>query len=163
MRKVLNIYLFLLAALVGMEISAGAFVAPVIFFPQDLIGENVLTHFQSGKMMSAIFVKLNYALIIISLVAFIYEIMNFFANKVEDFKVKFSAIMLSCINLALALLFVFYFTDFILEAQKLGEVATLQSPEFNQIHKASEWTMKIMMLAQTILFFVRFPNSKASL
>ncbi|PSM51860.1 hypothetical protein CRN67_06280 [Campylobacter blaseri] len=158
----LNIYMFLLAMLIGMEISAGAFVAPVIFFPQNLIGDGVLTHFQSGQMMSAIFVKLNYVLIAVSVLAFLYETINFFKNKIENFNIRFSTFMLASINLALALLFIFYFTSYILEAQKLGEIATIQSSEFNQIHKASEWSMKIMMIAQTILFFIRFPKNKSN-
>ena len=43
------IYLFFIASLVGVEISIGAFVAPTIFFPDNLIGSGVLTHFKADS------------------------------------------------------------------------------------------------------------------
>ena len=36
--------LFLLAAVIGVELVLGVVVAPVIFYPQNLIGDNVLNH-----------------------------------------------------------------------------------------------------------------------
>jgi hypothetical protein len=50
--------------------------------------------------------------------------------------------------------FVFYFTPYILDAQKLGAKATATA-EFASMHKASEFVMKAMMLAQVVLFFIR--------
>lgn len=158
MRKILNIYLFLLAILVGLELSAGAFVAPVIFYPQELIGDGVLTHFQSGLIMSEIFVRFNNVLLFVSAVAFIYETVNLAKNKDESFNLKFSTFMLAFINALLAAAFVFYFTQYILEAQKLGPEATLGSESFAKMHGASEWVMKIMLFAQAILFFLKFPR-----
>ena len=148
-----NIYLFLLADLVGVEIALGAFVAPVIFFPQKLIGEGVRTHFQSGIMMTQIFIKYNYVLLGISALAFAYEAASLRGK--ESFGVRISGFMLSFINLSLALLFVFYFTDFIVAAQAAGQDATIGNAEFDAMHKASEWAMKMMMIAQTALFFLR--------
>ncbi|MGB2553916.1 DUF4149 domain-containing protein, partial [Campylobacter sp. MOP51] len=58
-----GLYLLLLAALIGIEISIGAFVAPTLFYPQSIIGDGILTHFQSGLLMTNIFVKFNYVLI----------------------------------------------------------------------------------------------------
>ncbi|EHT1194916.1 DUF4149 domain-containing protein, partial [Campylobacter jejuni] len=40
--------LFLLASIIGVELILGIVVAPTIFFPQNLIGEGVLSHFQRG-------------------------------------------------------------------------------------------------------------------
>ncbi|EAH7779714.1 DUF4149 domain-containing protein, partial [Campylobacter coli] len=51
------INLFLLAAMIGIELILGIVVAPVIFYPANLIGEGVLSHFQSGLMMTQIFIK----------------------------------------------------------------------------------------------------------
>lgn len=153
MQKILNIYLFLLAVLVGLEMSVGAFVAPVIFNPNEIIGKDVLTHFQSGQLMTEIFLKFNNVLIFISIVSFVYETINLAKNKIESFNLKFSSFMLSLLNLALACVFIFYFTDYILEAQHLGTTTT---STFAQIHKASEWTMKVMLILQTILFFIKF-------
>ena len=50
--------------------------------------------------------------------------------------------------------FVFYFTPYILDAQKIGAEATATA-EFASMHKASEFVMKAMMLAQVVLFFIR--------
>ncbi|CZE49104.1 DUF4149 domain-containing protein [Campylobacter geochelonis] len=158
MSRVLNIYLFLLAALIGIEISVGALVAPVIFFPASIIGEGILTHFQSGQLMTQIFLKFNNILFTIAVISIIYEILNFITAKNESFNFKFSTLMLSLINLVLSAAFVFYFTDYIVDAQNLGVVAT-QNEAFAQIHKTSEWCMKIMMVAQFILFFMRFPRA----
>ena len=103
------IHLFLLAAMIGVELILGVVVAPVVFYPQGLIGENVLNHFQSGLMMSDIFVKMGYVLLAVALFNALYELINFF-KKEEKFQLRFSKFALSIIILILALFFVFYFT-----------------------------------------------------
>ncbi|MGP1484509.1 MAG: DUF4149 domain-containing protein [Campylobacter sp.] len=148
-----EIYFLLLAILIGVEIALGALVAPVVFYPQGIIGDGVLTLFQSGQMMAVIFVKFNYILLFVSIFAFIYEIFTLRSQVV--FGVKLSTFMLCGINLILSIAFVFYFTPYILDAQKLGEEAT-KTAEFMQIHKASEWVMKLMMISQIILWFIKF-------
>lgn len=153
------IYLFLIASLVGVEISIGAFVAPTIFFPDNLIGSGVLTHFQSGQLMSAIFVKYNKFLIAICVISLIFEMVKFNNNKKLSFYNRFSTLMIALLNLILGLLFVLFFTDYILSAQNNGAAATVTT-QFLQIHKASEWCMKIMMIAQVFLFFINFSREK---
>ncbi|MGG7047767.1 MULTISPECIES: DUF4149 domain-containing protein [unclassified Campylobacter] len=156
-----SIYLFLLAALVGIEIALGVFVAPVIFYPSSLIGEGVLTHFQSGILISQIFVKYNYILLSVSAFVFLHDIVGL--KFKECFHIKISAFALSAINLSLALSFVYYFTPFIIEAQALGEAMTKGNAEFDAMHKASEYVMKLMMLAQFLLFFVRSFKGKSEM
>ena len=157
MNKILEIYLFLLAALIGIELALGAFVAPTIFFPQSFLGDGVLSHFQSGQLMTQIFLKYNKILMIITAISFIFEMVNFNNNKAQNFNYRFSTLMLAVLNLILMVLFVLVFTDYIVEAQKNGAAAT-QTAEFAKIHKGSEWTMKLMIIAQTILFFMKFPR-----
>ncbi|RAZ52982.1 DUF4149 domain-containing protein [Campylobacter hyointestinalis] len=154
MRNLKNSYLFLLALIIGVEISIGAFLAPVLFFPAKYIGEGVLSLFQSGQLMTQVFLKYNTLLIAVCLVSIIYELINLIKNKEDSFNFKFSAFMLSFIVLGLASSFVFYFTPYIVNAQSLGELATTTN-DFARIHKVSEIVMKIMIIAQTILFFVR--------
>ncbi|RAZ57210.1 DUF4149 domain-containing protein [Campylobacter hyointestinalis] len=154
MRNLKNSYLFLLALIIGVEISIGAFLAPVLFFPAKYIGEGVLSLFQSGQLMTQVFLKYNTLLIAVCLVSIIYELINLIKNKEDSFNFKFSAFMLSFIVLGLASSFAFYFTPYIVNAQSLGELATTTN-DFARIHKASEIVMKIMIIAQTILFFVR--------
>lgn len=152
--RFLNIYLFLLAMVIGIEVSIGVFLAPTIFFPQNIIGEGFLSHFQSGQLMTNVFVKYNYVLIVVSVIGFIYESINLKFDT--SFYKKISSFLLSFIVLVLALAFVFYFTDYILQAQKLGAEAT-QNEQFAKIHSASELVMKIMMISQILLFFIKFP------
>lgn len=148
-----SVYLFLLAALVGIEVALGAFAAPTLFFPAKFIGEGVLSHFQSGVLMTQIFLKFNYVLLAVSAFVFIYDAAKI--RGAECFHVRVSAFALAFINLALALAFVFYFTDFIVQAQAAGEAMTKGNAQFDAMHEASELVMKIMMVVQAALFFLR--------
>ncbi|AJC87477.1 DUF4149 domain-containing protein [Campylobacter insulaenigrae] len=151
------VYLFLLASLIGIEISIGVLLAPTIFYPEKFIGEGVLTHFQSGLLMTNIFIKFNYVLLGVSILSILVEFFSF-KNKHYSFKINFSKFMLSLIILALSLLFVFYFSAYVLQAQNLGEEAT-QTQEFIKIHGASEVVMKIIMFSQLALFFLNFKKN----
>ena len=143
--------------MIGTELTLGILVAPVIFFPQNIIGEGVLTHFMSGQMMTKIFLKFNYALLFVSAFVAVSELFDL--RKKLAFSLKFSTFMLSFLNLALALSFVFIFTPFIVHAQSLGAEAT-QTAEFAKMHSASEYVMKVMLVLQLILFFVKFKISQ---
>ena len=143
--------------MIGTELTLGILVAPVIFFPQNIIGEGVLTHFMSGQMMTQIFLKFNYVLLFVSAFVAVSELFDL--RKKLAFSLKFSTFMLSFLNLALALSFVFIFTPFIVHAQSLGAEAT-QTVEFAKMHSASEYVMKVMLVLQLILFFVKFKISK---
>ncbi len=127
------INLFLLAAMIGIELILGIVVAPVIFYPANLIGEGVLSHFQSGLMMTQIFIKMGYLLIFVSIINLLFEIYSF--------------------------AFVLYFTNTIIELQNLGEQAT-KSQEFLSIHNASEVVIKIILLMQVFLYFLSFKIAK---
>ena len=143
--------------MIGTELTLGILVAPVIFFPQNIIGEGVLTHFMSGQMMTKIFLKFNYVLLFVSAFVAVSELFDL--RKKLAFSLKFSTFMLSFLNLALALSFVFIFTPFIVQAQSLGADAT-QTEEFAKMHSASEYVMKVMLVLQLILFFVKFKISQ---
>ncbi len=121
--------LFLLASIIGVELILGIVVAPTIFFPQNLIGEGVLSHFQSGLMMTQIFIKMGYLLIFVSVVNFLYEIYSLIKDEMK-FKIKFSKFMLSLLILILSLIFVFYFTNTIIELQNFDIFK-----EYNLEHK----------------------------
>ena len=143
--------------MIGTELTLGILVAPVIFIPQSIIGEGVLTHFMSGQMMTKIFLKFNYVLLFVSAFVAVSELFDL--RKRLAFSLKFSTFMLSFLNLALALSFVFIFTPFIVQAQSLGAEAT-QTAEFAKMHSASEYVMKVMLVLQLILFFVKFKISQ---
>ena len=152
MVKFRSFYLFLLGICIGAELGIGIFVAPVIFYPSQYIGEGVLSHYQSGQLMTQVFLKYNILLIFISSLILLFEIVNLKGS--ESFNYKISAFFLSLIIALLAMSFVFYFTPYILQAQKIGAEATATA-EFLSMHKASEFVMKAMLLAQVALFFIR--------
>lgn len=145
------LYQFLLAGLIGVELTLGILVAPIIFYPQR-VGVEVLSHFQSGLLMGELFVKMGYILLGVS----------FFSLGCEflSLKKQFFRFILSLLIATLACVFVFYFSDFILHAQSLGEKAT-QTQEFQSIHKWSEWTLKLIVALQILLFFLPF-NTRRS-
>ncbi|WP_096014806.1 DUF4149 domain-containing protein [Campylobacter lanienae] len=152
MVKFRSFYLFLLGICIGAELAIGIFMAPVIFYPSQYIGEGVLSHYQSGQLMTQVFLKYNILLIFISSLILLFEIVNLKGS--ESFNYKISAFFLSLIISLLAMSFVFYFTPYILQAQKIGAEATA-TVEFVSMHKASEFVMKAMLLAQVALFFIR--------
>ena len=152
MVKFRSFYLLLLGICIGAELAIGIFMAPVIFYPSQYIGEGVLSHYQSGQLMTQVFLKYNILLIFISSLLLLFEIVNLKGS--ESFNYKISAFFLSLIIALLAMSFVFYFTPYILQAQKIGAEATATA-EFLSMHKASEFVMKAMLLAQVALFFIR--------
>ncbi|WP_096019394.1 DUF4149 domain-containing protein [Campylobacter lanienae] len=152
MVKFRSFYLFLLGICIGAELAIGIFMAPVIFYPSQYIGAGVLSHYQSGQLMTQVFLKYNILLIFISSLILLFEIVNLKGS--ESFNYKISAFFLSLIIAFLAMSFVFYFTPYILQAQKIGAEATATA-EFISMHKASEFVMKAMLLAQVALFFIR--------
>lgn len=153
-----QIYLFLLAAIVGVELSVGVFLAPTLFHANDILGEVLLTRLQSGLLMSSVFIKFNYCLLVVAVLAALMESVGFFKEK-AGFKKRFSKLMLALIILVLSLLFIFYFSSYILEAAKEG-MKGVNMGEFEKMHKASEYTLKIILIAQIFLFFLSFDIAK---
>ncbi|MBK1972701.1 DUF4149 domain-containing protein [Campylobacter sp. TTU-622] len=153
------INLFLLSALIGIELILGTIVAPTIFYPKDIIGEGILSHFQSGLMMTHIFIKFGYILLFISFFNFFYECYSFFKNKIK-FQIRFSKLILSLLILILSLLFVFYFSDYIAEQQRILGDQVIQNNEFKSMHSASEVVLKIIIIMQIILYFLSFKIEK---
>ncbi len=151
MRSMSVVYLMCLGLMIGVELAAGAFVAPVIFFPQKLLGEGVLTHFQSGILMTEIFLRMNLLVLFVSLGSFAFELSLWFSKAKNSDK---ASILFSGLALVLATLFVYYYTPLIVDAQLRGEVATA-SEVFRTIHKQSEWVMKGLMMIQLGLFIRR--------
>lgn len=141
MRKIND---FLLAGIIFIEIFIGIVVAPIIFFPSEIIGDGILSHLESGLLMTQVFVKFNYLLLFVSFFNIFYEI---FTNKLASFRV-----ILSFLIVILALIFVFYYTQNVLNMQELG---ITNSDEFNTNHKQSEILFKVMVVLQFILFFTK--------
>lgn len=148
-RSVTISYFLILGLMVGVEFSVGALMAPVIFYPAQFLGEGVLTHYQSGILMTQIFLRFNMILFFSVIVLWLFE----FYMYIKVHKDKLSLILLLLATILIAL-FVFYYTPFIVEAQALGEEAT-QTAEFDKMHSMSEVVMKALMMVQIGLFFRR--------
>ncbi len=145
------VYLLCLGIMVGMELAAGIFVAPVIFYPQKLLGEGVLSHFQSGILMTDIFVRMEMILLIFCIISLIYELYLWISkNRLYD---RWSLIFTisACV---FAGLFIFYYTPFIQNAQQKGALETV-SEAFKTMHTHSEWAMKALVMSQIIVFLRR--------
>lgn len=142
--KMQKIYQFLLAGIIGIEFVLGIIVAPAIFFPKF---DGVLTHFQSGIIMSEIFSKFSYILLAISAICLLYDLLST--------QGKYFRITLSTAVMILSAIFVFYFCFHILQAQMFGESATL-TPDFKKLHTWSEYTLKAILILQILLFFTPF-------
>lgn len=152
-KGILVSYMLLLGLVIGIEVSVGVLVAPVIFFPAPLIGEGVLSHFQSGLMMTQIFLRFDAILFIITMFGFFYEVVVFVQKK------DILAFVLAALVVLFAAAFIFYYTPAVIEMQKLGEAIT-QSSDFASIHKQSEICLKALMVVQIALFFRRFFKTK---
>lgn len=150
MRSFMVIYLVMLGIAIGVEIAAGAFIAPVIFFPQKYLGEGVLSHFQSGILMTQVFLKMNLVIGFAALYSIIYEVQVFMMRKNYDFLSFFLSLMI----VVGTGLFLYYYTPFIIHAQQLGAMETT-TEAFASMHKQSEWVMKALMVAQFGLFIRR--------
>jgi len=150
MKSFMVIYLVMLGIAMGVEIAAGAFIAPVIFFPQKYLGEGILSHFQSGILMTQVFLKMNLVIGFVALYSIIYEVQVWMMRKNYDFLSFF----LSLIIVVATGLFLFYYTPFIVHAQQLGSDQTT-TEVFASMHKQSEWIMKALMVAQFVLFVRR--------
>lgn len=151
--------LLLLASVIGIELFIGIVVTSYIFYPPSgLDGEVLLDRFESGLIMTQIFLKFAYFLLFVSFVNAVYESFS------KDKKLKILKIILSVIILALSLLFLFYYTLPMLDFQvqvmsKELDISYFASEDFASFHKQSELLAKILVIFQAILFFLSFKTA----
>ena len=158
------INLFFLGALIGVELFLGIFGAKIIFYaPVSLADGGVVDMFARGMLMSAIFQALGYVMVAICALNLLYELVALRDNA--NFKQKISKIFLALINLALSLLFLLYYTSEILQVQNeivqgAKSIEALASEEFRAFHAQSERLVKVLVIAQMLLFFLNFVSKK---
>lgn len=150
MKSLVIVYVSLLGISLGVQIAVGAFMAPVIFHPSYYLAEGVLSHFQSGILMTQVFLKTNLLLSVVALYSVLYEMIAWLKKTDKDTLSFFLALL----SLLLSAAFVLYYTPFIVNAQAGGELAT-RTDLFAVMHKQSEWVMKALMLTQCGLLFRR--------
>ncbi|BCD60249.1 MULTISPECIES: DUF4149 domain-containing protein [unclassified Nitratiruptor] len=125
-------YMILLGITLGVVVALGAFVAPVVFHANDYIGENLLSHFQMGLIMTAIFVKANYLLNCTAVAIVIRESYDY-KRFIRDRLVLPSA----ATAVLMIFLFTLYYTKQIVAFQAKGS-SIINDPLFQSLHKASE-------------------------
>ncbi|CAM3632311.1 MULTISPECIES: DUF4149 domain-containing protein [Helicobacter] len=141
-------YLLSLGITLGAVIASGALSAPSIFRAPALVPNLEMTLFQSGILMTSIFVKLNILLNFLAVVILFYEILSF---RVSNARI---APLLGLISIVLIFLFTLYYTPYILQAQSLGEEG-IANATFDKLHTQSVYVFKALMASLCLLFIVR--------
>ena len=146
-RYVVISYLILLSTAIGVVLTLGALVAPVVFHSQSLITET-LSQYSQGVIMTEIFVRANYFLVFVMGAIIVYEAYDYKMGR-KDIVVFVSSAL---VVLSIAL-FAFYYTPDILEMQANH---TTKSLAFDQVHFSSELDFKVLLIALLSLVVRRF-------
>lgn len=147
MRTISIFYVIVLTSVIAFSLFAGAVVAPVIFNSSSWVGEPILNRFQEGLMMTEVFVRLSYPLVVVCVFSMGYELFNYWKKESD-----WIALISMSLMVGTGLLFGFYFIPEILHLQSQGPTVT-QSPVFSAIHKTSELCFKITVLSGLVLVF----------
>jgi ABC-type multidrug transport system permease subunit len=134
-------YIIYLGFCVGAISIAGAITAPVVFNANDYLGADILSKFQSGLIMTEIFVKLNYLIFGLAFFVMFMEMKDYL-----NFKRDYISLLFMFLIVCTSLLFVLYYTPYILQAQQIGEEFT-KSEAFSGMHKGSELDFKILLIS----------------
>ncbi len=146
-KSIFNFYIIILGLSAGSILALGVFVAPVIFLPDSVLGTGVLSHFQSGLLMSKVFVNFNYLLGFTGFFVLFFEFKAFFSLDKDKLSFFIAIIVIYCIAL-----FVLYYTPYILHAQSQMKTET---SGFMSMHKGSELDFKILLVTIIALMWRR--------
>ncbi len=144
-------YIWVIGLCIGAIIATGAFSAPVIFHAQEY-GVDI-TKFQSGILMTQIFLKLNVLLLFVAFFIAIYEILSFKLSNHTKMQ-KYILFISGAIAVICILLFSLYYSPFIVSQQELGINATA-SAKFQSMHSQSEMIFHILFFALTLNLIYR--------
>ncbi|PAF48516.1 hypothetical protein BKH46_01010 [Helicobacter sp. 12S02634-8] len=144
------IYLWLIGLGIGALVISGAIVAPVIFSAYSFLPDLSITQYESGILMTQIFIKLNVLLNSLAIVIIIYELLAFKSS----FKPSVFLLVVNALSVVLIFVFTLYYTPHILEAQNMGAAYTA-TPEFESMHTQSEFLFKLLLATLSISFLYR--------
>ena len=151
---VFKLYLIMLGVSAGMILALGALSAPVVFHANDFLNESLLSHYQMGLIMSEIFDRFSYILLVVTIFIAMFEWRSFWYER--D---KYTS-MIVFIFLSTSFLFMFYYLPDILKMQALGEEAT-QTKAFLGMHMGSELAFQVVLFALLALLFRRISRRPA--
>ncbi|MDR0746384.1 MAG: DUF4149 domain-containing protein [Helicobacteraceae bacterium] len=140
------IYIVLLGTLFGAVMTLGALTAPVIF-RASVYMDTAIDLYQSGKLMSEIFRRFNYALIAALIVITAYECWQWRIKRCN------AGFLIAALTAVISGgVFAFYCTPFILAAARSEDIEVLSSPSFHAVHSLSEALFKVFAFALLTLF-----------
>jgi len=134
-------YIVVLGITLGAGLFAGAVVAPITFHSELYLGDEILSRFQEGLIMTENFVRLGYLVSFTVLVVALYE-----GYKYKMFDREAMTTIPAFLVMSSGLLYSFYYIPQILEFQKEGEQIT-ESKLFENTHFASELDFKLFTFA----------------
>ena len=134
-------YIVVLGITLGAGLFAGAVVAPITFHSELYLGDEILSRFQEGLIMTENFVRLGYLVTFTVLVVALYE-----GYKYKMFDREAMTTIPAFLVMSSGLLYSFYYIPQILEFQKEGEQIT-ESKLFENTHFASELDFKLFTFA----------------
>lgn len=147
MHKIIDIFYNLLLGLtLGSSFALAAFVAPAIFNSSLALGGEILSPFQEGLIMTAIFKKYSTLLIITAIVILIKEVTELAVYRNRDY----FQLGIALVAVVSTLLFAAYFTPEIIEAQAGGPELT-GSKTFQAIHQASVLDFSFILVSLAVL------------
>lgn len=153
LRVVSAFYLLIVGICIG-GIVLSALSASTIFNADGVLRDSglsdlVITKYDSGIIMTNIFVKFNYILNISAVVILVYESLSFRLQNNGAF-----IWLLNVFNAILIFLFTFYYTTAIMDMQAQG-AGIVGGIEFENIHSQSELVFKILLLTLSASFILR--------
>ncbi len=140
------VYLLILGVVLGATIYAGAVVAPVTFHSEKWLGEELLSRFQEGLIMSENFIRLGYFIMLGVLAIVFYE-----GYQYKRFNRDLVKTLCALGAIGSAMLFKYFYMSSIIDMQKQGE-KVVQSHIFENMHKGSEIALTLFMIFIIVLF-----------
>ena len=135
------IYLILLGITAGATLTVGALVAPVVFGANAYLASAHLDTFDAGLLMTQVFIRYNYLLAVTVGIVLVMEIRDYLRFNRDKWTVGLAFVVLFT-----GMMFLFYYTPYILQAQAMGPAAT-QTELFDNVHKGAELDHKILLAA----------------
>ena len=140
-------YLVFISIVVGIILTLGILVAPVMFHAHDLI-EQSISHYSEGLIMQEIFRRSQYVLLLLGAVIFVYELYDYRKGKRDG--IVLASAFAAIFTIAM---FSFYYIPDMLVLQQAHQT---QTEAFKSLHIGSKMDFQIMLFALTVLLLRRF-------
>ena len=140
------IYLLIIGITIGASLYAGVVVAPVTFHSEKWLGNELLSRFQEGLIMTHNFIGLGYFILASMIAIFLYE-----GYKYKSFNRDPYTIIASLGAIMSGALFKFFYMDSIINMQKQGQ-SVVNSKIFENMHKGSEIALVLFMIFLITIF-----------